>query len=109
MTQWLLQLLAASFLSWLGIGGLIAVGALILGYFFPPMRRIAIEIAVAVVTFGIIYATGRREGRAAKQREWDDAEARSIQRGTDARAAAERDAATGMRDGFDRDDKPGTV
>ena len=105
MTQWLLQLLAASFLSWLGIGGLIAVGALILGYFFPPMRRIAIEIAVAVVTFGIIYATGRREGRVAKQAEWDQAEQRSIERGKKARDEAESDAARGIDDGFDRDRK----
>lgn len=107
--DWLLQSLATSFLAWLGIGGLIAVGALVLGYFFPGIRRIAIEIAVAVLTIGLIYAKGRREGSAATQRKWNEAEAKSIQRGKDARTAAERDAATGMRDGFDRDDKPGAV
>lgn len=107
--DWLLQSLATSFLAWLGIGGLIAVGALVLGYFFPPIRRIAIEIAVAVMTVGLIYAKGRREGSAAKQAEWNRAEDKSVQRGKDARTAAERDVAGGVRDDFDRDNKPGSV
>lgn len=105
LTHWIFT----SFVAWLGIGGLVAVGALALGYFFPSMRRVAIEIAVAVLSFGLIYAKGRSEGKAAKQKEWDDAEQRSIQRGKDARVAAERDVASGVRDEFDRDDKQGPV
>lgn len=105
LTHWVFT----SFVAWLGIGGLIAVGALVLGYFFPPIRRVAIEIAVAVLTIGLVYARGRKEGSAAKQKDWDNAEAKSVQRGKDARAAAERDNAGGVRDGFDRDDKQGSV
>jgi hypothetical protein len=108
--DWLLQSLATSFLAWLGIGGLIAVGALVLGYFFPPIRRIAIEVAVAILTVGLIYAKGRREGSVAKQKEWDDAEAKSVQRGKDARTAAESEPAPDeLRDPLNRDNKRGAV
>lgn len=108
--DWLLQSLATSFLAWLGIGGLIAVGALVLGYLFPSTRRIAIEIAVAILTVGLIYARGRREGSSAKQAEWNRAEEKSVQRGKDARTAAESEPAPDeLLDPLNRDNKQGPV
>jgi hypothetical protein len=78
---------------WGAIGGtaLIVVACVAVGYFFPPLRRIAIEVAGVALAAATIYTKGNRD-EAAK---WNQAVQKDLQKGQDARAAAQRDVDAG--------------
>ena len=88
-----------SLLGWeITAGGAIAACLAVAG-FFPPFRKYALMAAAAVGVVLGIYRKGYKEGEARKKKEWDNAIERDVQKGSDARAAAERDvAAGGVRD-----------
>jgi hypothetical protein len=89
--------------AWLGLGGvsLVALGAV--AYFFPPFRKLAIEAGAAVFTVMAIYGKGAADAKRrdlARQKAEEDA---AILRATSNRNRADTDAASGVRDGYDRD------
>ena len=90
-------------LKWFVLVLLGVAGAAAVGYFFPPLRRFAIEAAaLLLVAFGI-YEKGYRDAARQKDAKRQADEQRAIKNAKDARADAERDAAGGVRDGYDRD------
>ena len=91
--------------AWLGFGGLGVAGLIAIAWFFPPFRKLAIEIGAVVIAVMAIYAKGASDARKRAKELQDAAERRAIESGKTDRTAAERDAASGVRDGFDTDDK----
>jgi hypothetical protein len=86
----------------LGIAGVFIAGLLAVAYFFPPFRRLALSAAAVVLGVAAIYAKGASDAaRRAKERREAEEKA-AVERGERARADAERDAASGVRDGYDR-------
>jgi len=87
--------------------GMVTAGAaaLAVAWFFPPFRQAAITVAIAAAGLLTARHIGRREGAARKQKEWDDAIVRDVQRGEAARRDAERDVDAGRvrGDEWDRD------
>ena len=90
-------------IGWLGLTAVIVAGCAAIAWFFPPLRRIAAEVAAVAIAAASIYTKGNRD----EARKWSDAENRAIDKGNDARAAAERDVSAdpdGVRnDKFNRD------
>lgn len=91
--------------GWIGLGGTIIAAALAVAWFIPPLRNLAITVAAGVAGGLAVYGKGYRDAAEKKKREREADERKAIQRGRDARADAERDADSGVRDGFDRDNK----
>lgn len=92
--------------GWLGLGGAIVAGALAVAWFFPPLRNIALTVAAGVAGAVAIYTKGSADAARRKQKEWDDAENRMVDKGNQARADAERAVDRGGLpddDEFDRD------
>jgi hypothetical protein len=91
--------------GWLGLTAVIVIGCVALGYFFPPLRRIAIEVAGVALASATIYTQGNRD----EKKKWDQAEQNTINKSNKARSDAERDVAAdpdGVRnDQFNRDNK----
>lgn len=89
--------------AWIGLGGVTIVILGVIAYFIPGFRLLAIEIAGAILAATAIYAKGAKDQKGqdqAKQKRVEDA---AIAKGKSDRAAAERDASRGVRDGYDRD------
>lgn len=91
--------------GWLGLGGVAIAACVAVAIYFPPFRRLAIAAGVAVAGALVLYGKGYRDAEKRKQKEWDDAEKRMVDKGNRARADAERDLAAGglPNDEFDRD------
>ena len=87
--------------GWLGLAGVIVAACVAVGYFFPPLRRIAIEVAAVVIAATAIYTRGSRD-EAAK---WNRAIEKDVQKGQQARSDAQRDVESGRvrGDGWYRD------
>lgn len=87
--------------GWIGTAGVVVIICVAVGYFFPPLRVIAIEIAAVVISAASIYAKGNRD-EAAK---WNKAIDRDAQKGQQARNDAVRDVDAGRVRGdvWDRD------
>jgi hypothetical protein len=92
-----------STVAWLGIGGAIIAACLAAAYFLPPFRKLALSVAAGVAGFLAIYAKGASDAKRREREKQQAAEKRAVQSGQRDRAAAERDAAGGVRDGYDRD------
>jgi hypothetical protein len=87
----------------IGLGGVVIAALLAVAWFVPIFRNLALSLAG--VLFGLLaaYAKGVKDASdRAKQRQ-AQAEHQAVDAGTTARADAERDAAGGVRDGWDRD------
>ena len=105
MIDWIALHIFSSIWGWLGIGGLAIAGLLVVAYLFPPFRKNAIIVAAAIGGVLALSAKAARDARAANQRKWDKAEAKSVERGHEARADAESQVASGKaKDKFDRED-----
>lgn len=59
--------------GWISTTVLIVAGCAALGYFFPPLRRIAFEVAAVAVAATAIYTKGNRDRAATEQRRRDEA------------------------------------
>ena len=68
----------------------------------PLGRALSSGLAISLALLGA-YTYVKRQGYAECKSEWNAANASNILRGNAARADGERDAASGLRDGFDRD------
>jgi hypothetical protein len=91
--------------AWGGLTAVIVAGCVAVAIYFPLFRKQAIAVALGVVGIMAIYRKGAKDASGRKQKEWDDAERKSIARGNKARSDAERDVNSGrVRDKFDRDD-----
>lgn len=66
-----------------GAGGLIAVAALAVAYFVPPLRKIAVHVAIIAGAFTFIYAWGAADQRAICAAREKAAEEAATQRDTD--------------------------
>lgn len=91
--------------GWLGLGGGVIAAALAVAWFFPPFRKYALAAAGVIAGALTIYARGYADAGRRKQREWDNAIKRDVEKGRKARADAERDVAAGSvrEDKWDRD------
>ena len=49
--------------AWLALGGLSLAGLIAIAWFFPPFRRLAIEIAAAIAAGMAIYAKGAHDAK----------------------------------------------
>jgi hypothetical protein len=87
----------------IGLGGLVIAGLLAIACFIPIFRNLA--LTAAGVLFGLLaaYAKGAKDASDHAKQEQAAAEGKAVDAGTAARAAAEHDAAGGVRDGYDRD------
>lgn len=91
--------------GWGAFAFMIIAGCLAVAWYFPPFRKLALTIAGAVAGAFALYRKGAKDAAARKQRQWDEAERKSVERGNQARRDAERDVRDGrVRDRFDRDD-----
>ena len=66
-----------SLAGWLGITGIIVVICGVVAWFFPPLRRIAIEVGAVVLAAAALYAQGSRDRAALEQRRKDEAVAKA--------------------------------
>lgn len=87
--------------GWVGTAVLVVLACIAVGYFFPPFRRIAIEIAAVVIAAASIYTKGNRD----EAKKWNKAIDRDVAKGKQARSDAERDVSSGRvrGDEWDRD------
>jgi hypothetical protein len=92
-----------STVAWLGIGGAIIAACLAAAYFLPLFRNLALSAAGAVAAILAIYAKGASDAKRREQEKQQAAEKEAIASGQRDRTAADRDAAGGVRDGYDRD------
>jgi len=91
--------------AWLGIGGAAVAALAAVAWFFPPFRKLAIQIAAGVIAVMAIYAKGASDAKKRERQRQAEAEQRMVKKGNDARRSAEHDLAAGkLRDDeFDRD------
>lgn len=89
MIESIFSSLLTSFIAQLSLGATIVIGCVAAGYFFPPVRRLAAEIAVGTILFGVIANHFFSEGKAYVQAKWDAAEQRAVVQGEKARTDAE--------------------
>jgi hypothetical protein len=91
--------------GWLTLSGVIVLALVAVAVLIPQFRLYALAGIAGVLGMGYWAAKWRAEGARAKQKEWDDAEKRMVEKGNQARADAERDLAAGRLsdDEFDRD------
>ena len=74
-----------------------------IAFLFSPLgRSLAGGLAVSLALWGA-YTYVKGQGYAECKAQWNAANANNILRGNAARADGEHDAASGVRDGFDRD------
>lgn len=91
--------------GWLGLGSGAIAAYVAVAWFFPPFRKYAIAAGLVVLGLLGIYRKGYKQGGEHKQKEWDNAVERDMQKGNQARADAERDVDAGRvrNDKWDRD------
>jgi len=89
--------------QWFGLGTGALIGLGFIAWYFPPLRRLAVELGVAIIAGLAIYRKGIADESTLSAAKQKAAEDKALKAGTDARASAERDVASGVRDGFDRD------
>lgn len=83
----------APLIGWAGLGSMTVAGALAVAWFFPPLRRLALEVAAIAAVATVLYWMGDRNGATRIQEKWDAAVARAIEEGAKARSDAESDVA----------------
>ncbi len=88
---------------WFGAGGITIIAMIAVAYFIPGWRVAAIEIAGGIIAAGSIYAKGASDAKKRQLERQAAAEAKSIADAKADRAAADRDVASGVPDGGDRD------
>ena len=101
----MLDFLWHSVWAWIGLGGITIIILAVVAWFIPGLRLIALEIGGAILAATAIYAKGASDATARRKALEKKAEDAAIASGKTDRAAADADAARGMRDGFDTDDK----
>lgn len=87
----------------LGLGGLTIIVLAAIAWFFPPLRRIAIEIGMAILAVGSIYAKGASDEKRKRELLEKQAADNAVAAGNRARSDAARDAGSGVSDGYQRD------
>lgn len=87
---------------WFGLGGISLAGLGAVAYFFPPLRKLAIQIGLAILAVMAIYGKGVRDATRKSKIEQEAERQKAIKAGNAARDAAMRDVADGVSDGFDR-------
>ena len=102
--SFILNYIINSVWGWIGITGLIIAGCVAIAWFFPLLRRTAIEVAVIAGISTSVYAKGYHDEYVHIKSQWKAAEENARKLGDAARADALRDAASGMRDPNDSDD-----
>lgn len=80
----------APVVGWLGAGGAGVIVALAVAWFFPPFRRIALEVAAVLAIATTLYGKGISDGSAYIQAKWDAQELQITERNAKARSDAER-------------------
>ena len=97
--------LIGSIWGWASMTTVVVAGSLAVAYFIRPLRPYALMVAGGALAIGAFAIKVAEAAARRKQKEWDDAERKSIERGNKARRDAERShAAGGVRDKWDRDD-----
>ena len=89
----------------LGTGGIIIIGLAVVAWFIPGFRLLAIEIGGGILAATAIYLKGAKDAEARDKARQDAAERAAVASGKTDRSAADRDAASGVRDPFDTDNK----
>lgn len=74
-----------------------------LALLLSPLGRWLAAAGVALALLSGLYLKGRSDGYASCKADWQAAERRAVEDGRASRDAGERDAASGLRDDFDRD------
>jgi hypothetical protein len=87
----------------LGLGGLVIAALLAIAWFIPIFRNLALSAAGVLVGLLAAYAKGAKDASDRAKQKQAEAERQAVDAGTTARADAGRDAAGGVRDGYDRD------
>lgn len=89
--------------GWIGTAGIVVIICVVVGYFVPGLRLIALEVAAVVLAAASIYTKGNRD----EAKKWSDANKRDIQKGKQARTDAERDVESGSVHGteWNRDER----
>lgn len=87
----------------LGLAGLLIVGLCVAAYFLPPFRKWLLGAAGLVFGIAAIYAKGASDAKRREREKQQAAERKAVETGKSGRVAAKRDAARGVRDGYDRD------
>ena len=87
----------------LSLATIVVIGLLALAWFVPFLRKWAIGAAGLVAGAAAIYAKGASDAANRAREKQAAAEKQAIESGKADRAAAEHDAAGGVRDGYNRD------
>lgn len=93
-----------SFWGWIGFTGIVVLCAAAVAFFIPQFRAIALAVIAGALGIATVLARGRQLGARDKQKEWDAAERRMIERGSKARAEAVREVETAKPGAFDDDE-----
>ena len=91
--------------AWIGLGGITIIIAIAVAWFIPGLRLVALEVIAGVAAATAIYAKGASDANTRRKALEKKAEDAAIASGKRDRTAADADAARGVRDGFDTDDK----
>ena len=59
--------------GWLSVTAIVVLACGAVAYFFPPLRRLAIEVALVVLAATSIYTKGNRDRAALEQKRKDEA------------------------------------
>jgi len=102
--------LLGSVWAWVGGTTIFVAAALAVAWFIRPLRPYSLMVAAGALAIGGFAIKVAAAATKRKQKEWDDAERKSIERGKKARLDAERAErnrpAGGVRgDKFDRDNQ----
>lgn len=101
----MLDFIVGSVWGWLSVTAIFVIGALAVALFIRPLRGYALMAAGVALAAGAFAAKVAAAATRRKQKEWDDAEKKSVERGNKALRDAKRDVDAGrVRDKFDRDD-----
>lgn len=59
--------------GWIGTAGLVVIACIVVGYFFPGLRTIALAVAGVFISFATVYTKGSRDHAAAERRKTEAA------------------------------------
>lgn len=104
MIRFLLSYLWNDIFGWVGVGGVIIIGALAWAWFMPMFRRTALNVALIAAITLTVYSKGYHDAYVHQKAKWKAAELQARKLGDTARADALKSAVDGVRDPFDSDD-----
>jgi hypothetical protein len=106
MIPFILAYLWHGLLGWVGITGVVLIGAVAVFVYVPinAVRHACVGVATVCVVILFLYPKAFFDGERHVQAQWQAAEQAARKLGDAARADALGDAARGVRDPFDSDD-----